>query len=411
VKILVLSHRIPFPPNKGEKIRTFHQIQFLASRGHEILVLSPYEEQEELAFAKELERSLGEHGLNVKALMFPLKAKWLRLAKGLATNQSLTVANFHNQSMQDAFDDLIDAGDCHAVICTSSAMSSFVFQNKALMNASNKPLIRLVMDFMDLDSDKWAQYESKATLPMRLVYGREKKLVNAVEKRSYQRFDECFFISENEVNLFAGQLAESSKLKVLGNGIDGAMFFPPKQGERSGQPVFLFTGVMNYKPNEDAVQWFVDSVWNDVKASWPQAEFVIAGMDPSPKIQQLAKKPGITVTGFVDDIVPYYQKADVFVAPFRLARGVQNKILQSLACGLAVVTTQLGLEGIKAEPEQEILIANNPESFFEAIQRLLTEEPLYRRLSENGPKFIQQHHSWDSVLQDLAAVLEGEVRS
>ncbi|AFP31145.1 TIGR03087 family PEP-CTERM/XrtA system glycosyltransferase [Marinobacter sp. BSs20148] len=401
MKILVLSHRIPFPPNKGEKIRTFHQIQFLASCGHEVLVLSPYEEKEELTFAKELESSLG-----IKVLMFPLKAKWRRLARGLATNQSLTVSNFYNQGMQDAFDDLIDAGHCNAVICTSSAMSSFVFQNKALMNLSSKPLIRLVMDFMDLDSDKWAQYESKATFPMRLVYGREANLVNVVEKRSYQRFDDCFFISENEVNLFTDQLLESSKLKVLGNGIDSALFFPTKRADRPGQPVFLFTGVMNYKPNEDAVQWFVDAVWDDVKAAWPNAEFVIAGMDPSPRIQQLVKKPGITVTGFVDDIVPYYQKADVFVAPFRIARGVQNKILQALACGLPVITTQLGLEGIKAEPEQDVLVANTAVSFFEAIQRLLTEKALYQRLSEHGPKFIQQHHSWNSVLQDLATVIE-----
>jgi sugar transferase (PEP-CTERM/EpsH1 system associated) len=401
VKILVLSHRIPFPPNKGEKIRTFHQIQFLAACGHEVLVLSPYEEKEELTFAKELESSLG-----IKVLMFPLKAKWRRLAQGLATNQSLTVSNFYNQGMQDAFDDIIDAEHCNAVICTSSAMSSFVFKNTALMNLSNKPLIRLVMDFMDLDSDKWAQYKSKATFPMRLVYGREAKLVNVVEKRSYQRFDDCFFISENEVSLFSDQLPESSKLKVLGNGIDSTLFFPAKQADRPCQPVLLFTGVMNYKPNEDAVQWFVDSVWDDVKAEWPNAEFVIAGMDPSPGIQQLGKKPGITVTGFVDDIVPYYQKADVFVAPFRIARGVQNKILQALACGLPVVTTQLGLEGIKAEPEQDVLVANTAASFFEAIQQLLTEKALCEKLSENGPKFIQQHHSWNSVLQDLATLTE-----
>lgn len=401
MKILVLSHRIPFPPNKGEKIRTFHQIQFLASRGHEIVVLSPYENGGELGFARELEQELA-----VKVMMFSLKAKWLRLLRGVATNQPLTVSYFYSADLQRAFDKLVNSSAYDAVICTSSAMSSYVFRNAQLGSQGRASSIRLVMDFMDLDSDKWSQYQTSSRLPMSLVYAREAKLVKRVERRSYEAFDACFFVSDNEAVLFARQLPENSRVRVMGNGIDTSQFFPDPTQQVADHPVFLFTGVMNYKPNEDAVEWFVTSVWPAIRAEWPEAEFIIAGMEPSPRIQQLGKEPGITVTGFVEDIVPYYQKATIFVAPFRLARGLQNKILQSLACGLPAVTTALGLEGINAKEGEDILVANKETEFRSEIKRLLTDPVLYRKLSENGPRLIQQEHSWSSILEDLANVIE-----
>jgi len=238
------------------------------------------------------------------------------------------------------------------------------------------------------------------------VYGREARLINRVELRSYQRFDECFFISANEVDLFSMQLPENRKLSVLGNGINTSSFFPVREEDAARKPTFLFTGVMNYKPNEDAVLWFVDVLWERIRAEWPDAEFIIAGMDPSSRIKQLGKLPGITVTGLVEDIVPFYQKADIFVAPFRIARGVQNKILQALACGLPVITTRLGLEGINATPGEDILVADTEQEFFEAIKKILETETLYNSLSLNGVELIQREYSWDSVLQGLAKAIE-----
>ncbi|MBZ2167676.1 TIGR03087 family PEP-CTERM/XrtA system glycosyltransferase [Marinobacter sp. F4216] len=401
MKIIVLSHRVPFPPNKGEKIRTFHQIQYLASRGHDVVVLAPYESAKEIEYAVALEKKLA-----IRVQMFPLNSKIARLARGFVTNQALTASCFYCARLQRTFDELVGSRSIDAVLCTGSAMAPYVFRNKSLMGAPWKAEVRLLMDFMDLDSDKWRQYQTSSSLPMSLVYGREAKLISAIEKQSYQVFDECFFVSANEIDLFAAQLPESSRLRVLGNGIDTKLFFPLRRTANPRKPVFLFTGVMNYKPNEDAVQWFVETIWDDIKKEWPEAQFVVAGMNPSSKIRELGKKPGIVVTGFVDDIVPYYQKADVFVSPFRFARGVQNKILQALACGLPVVTTQMGLEGINAKPDEEILVANTGEEFAEAIRRLLTDAELSQRFSENSPHYIQRNHSWDSILEDLVASLE-----
>lgn len=401
MKIVVLSHRIPFPANKGEKIRTFHQVQYLADCGHEITVLAPYEHAEEISYGKALEERL-----RIKAIMFPLRPKWLRLARGLVTNDALTLSYFYSAGLQKTFDRLVSSGDYDAVLCTGSAMAPYVFRNPELTGRDKPAPLRLIMDFMDLDSDKWRQYQASSSLPMKLVYGREARLINRVELRSYQRFDECFFISANEVDLFSMQLPENRKLSVLGNGINISSFFPVREGDAARKPTFLFTGVMNYKPNEDAVLWFVDVLWERIRAEWPDAEFIIAGMDPSSRIKQLGKLPGITVTGLVEDIVPFYQKADIFVAPFRIARGVQNKILQALACGLPVITTRLGLEGINATPGEDILVADTEQEFFEAIKKILETETLYNRLSLNGVELIQREYSWDSVLQGLAKAIE-----
>lgn len=401
VKVVVLSHRIPFPANKGEKIRTFHQIQYLADCGHEITVLAPYENTEEISYGKALEERL-----NIKAIMFPLKAKWLRLARGLVKNDPLTLSYFYSAGLQKAFDRLVSSGEYDAVLCTGSAMAPYVFRNPELAGQGSPVHLRLIMDFMDLDSDKWRQYQASSGLPMKIVYGREARLINQLELRSYERFDECFFISENEVDLFSRQLPETRKLKVLGNGINTSAFFPGPRRNALRKPVFLFTGVMNYRPNEDAVLWFVDALWERIKTEWPDAEFIVAGMDPSNRIKQLGRLPGITVTGLVEDIVPFYQKADVFIAPFRIARGVQNKVLQALACGLPVITTRLGLEGIKATPGEDVLVADTEQELFEAIKKVLETEKLYNSLSLNGAALIQREYSWDGVLQGLARALE-----
>ncbi|PTB93715.1 sugar transferase [Marinobacter sp. B9-2] len=401
MKIVVLSHRIPFPANKGEKIRTFHQIQYLADCGHEITVLAPYEHAEEISYGKALEERL-----RIKAIMFPLRPKWLRLARGLVTNDALTLSYFYSAGLQKTFDRLVSSGDYDAVLCTGSAMAPYVFRNPELTGRDKPAPLRLIMDFMDLDSDKWRQYQASSGLPMKLVYGREARLINRVELRSYQRFDECFFISANEVDLFSMQLPENRKLSVLANGINTSSFFPVREEDAARKPTFLFTGVMNYKPNEDAVLWFADVLWERIRAEWPDAEFIIAGMDPSSRIKQLGKLPGITVTGLVEDIVPFYQKADIFVASFRIARGVQNKILQALACGLPVITTRLGLEGINATPGEDILVADTEQEFFEAIKKILETETLYNSLSLNGVELIQREYSWDSVLQGLAKAIE-----
>ncbi len=401
MKIIYLSHRIPFPADKGEKIRTFHQLKYLLSQGFDITVLSPVSDDNEVLFATQLEQALP-----LRVVTARLGPAWLRKLKGLISRQALSVSHFYSSALAEKLTETVRTSLPDAIVCTSSAMACYLesLRQKQLIPSS----CRVLMDFMDLDSDKWQQYAAQSSGPWRWIYQREARLIDNAEQMAHANFDHCFFISANETNLFCARLGTSAKVSVLANGIDTQEFYPAHKPLNAAAPVFLFTGVMDYLPNEDAVLWFVKSCWQQVLQQWPAARFIIAGMQPSQKIQQLARIQGITVTGYVNDILPYYHQADVFIAPFRLARGVQNKILQAMACGIPVITTTLGAEGIACRHGEHLLLADDEQEILRQITAVLTKPELYGALQQAGPALIQQTYSWEGVLQALPALLTGD---
>jgi len=399
LNILFIAQRIPYPANKGEKIRTIHQIKHLAEQGHQVTVLSPYENKEEQIFALQLSQFD-----NVLCEAIPLGAKLLRLLTGLLKNESLSVANFYCKKLQQKIDVMIEQCNFDAVICTSSAVAKYVFCSTTLKSQKNKPA--LLMDFMDLDSDKWQQYADTSNLPIKWIYQREAKILEKYEQKIVESFAACFFIAEAEVNLFQAKSRHSESVHVLGNGMDTETFFPAKKTPNNEQPVFLFTGVMDYKPNVDAVIWFVKNIWLSVQSKYPKAKFIIAGMTPSSAVKELTNSSGIEVTGFVDNILPYYHQSDYFVAPFRLARGVQNKVLQAFACGLPVISTPMGAEGIDCVNKRDILLASKKEEFLSAISLLEQDDKLKNSIKENALKLIKEKYSWKGKLQVLDDILQ-----
>ena len=403
VNILLLSHRVPFPPNKGEKIRTFHQLKFLCELRHQIHLFSPYEDKAELAHFNTLGESLCK---TVEAA--PLKNKVMRLLKGMAKNQPLSIANFYDKNLQQHVDSFLSDNSVDAILCTASSMAEYIFESSVLKTADKKPL--LIMDFMDVDSDKWGQYQQSSTFPMSWVYAREQKLLANYERQIVKQFDASYLIAQAEVTLFNQKVIKSDKVYVMGNGLDTLTFYPPKIKQPNPAPVFLFTGVMDYKPNEDAVIWFVNTCWPSIITQHPKAKFIIAGMNPSADIYQLANDDGIEVTGFVEDILPYYHQADIFVAPFRLARGVQNKVLQAFACALPVISTPMGAEGILCQADQDILIAETPEEFIAQANQLISLPEIADTIGQSALQLIKNHYSWQSQLQPLVKLLETEVK-
>jgi len=401
VNILLLSHRVPFPPNKGEKIRTFYQLKFLSELGHQIHLFSPYEDKEELAHFNTLRESFCK---TVKAI--PLKHKALRLFKGMAKNQSLSIANFYDKNLQQNVDLFLSDNTVDVILCTASSMAEYIFKSSVLKSLNKKPL--LIMDFMDVDSDKWGQYKQKSSFPMSIIYAREQQLLSTYEKRIVKQFDACYLIAHAEVALFNQQIIQSDKIHVMGNGLDTIAFYPIKEKKANPYPIFLFTGVMNYKPNVDAVVWFAEKCWGDIIKQHPRARFIIAGMNPNKDIMKLVELTGVEVTGFVDDILPYYHQADIFVAPFRLARGVQNKVLQAFSCALPVISTPMGAEGIICQADQDILIASSPEQFIQQANKLIAQPKLAHSIGESALKIIQQHYSWPCQLLPLLEFLSAE---
>jgi sugar transferase (PEP-CTERM/EpsH1 system associated) len=401
LKILFLSHRIPFPPNKGEKIRTFHQLKHLVDAGHQVSVIAPYEDDSELDFFKALEQQYCEKVIGIK-----LGAKPRRLITGIISGKALSVSNFYSKALQLLLDGLLNQHQFDVIICTASSMAEYIFKSSTL--TTHKPPV-LLMDFMDLDSDKWRQYAQRSAYPMKWVYLRETKLIGKFEQQIAQTFNACFFITEAEKALFCKTIGKVDNIYAVENGMDTQVFKPAVNKVIPEQPILLFTGVMDYAPNVDAVVWFVDNIWQQVLKKWPQAQFYIAGMSPSDKVKALEVNQGIVVTGFVDDILPYFDKASVFVGPFRIARGVQNKVLQAFACGLPVVSTAMGAEGIRCKDGESILIAHTADEFMQKLTVLHEDKILVKTMTDNALNIIQQHYAWDGVLQPFDDVLHQQV--
>ena len=399
MNIVVLSHRVPYPPNKGEKIRTFNQVKFLASLGHEIHLFSPYDNDEELNHFSLLE----QQSICQSVSSFSLSAKPFRLLKGLLIGKSLSVANFYTERLQANFDRFILNQKVDAIICSASSMAEYIFESSVLRSATSRPL--LIMDFMDVDSDKWAQYQKSSRLPMSWIYHREHKLVSQFEVKIANKFDVCYLIAQAEVELFKRHVADVNNVQVLGNGLDSKTFYPPKTKIVNTDPVILFTGVMDYKPNVDAVVWFVENCWQQITEIYPNARFIIAGMNPNSEVIALKTKLGIEVTGFVDDILPYYHAADIFVAPFRLARGVQNKVLQAFSCALPVVSTPMGAEGINCVSGDDILIATDATEFIDKVVFLTKNQDLAKVIGQRALLLIEQQYSWEGQLKPIVDLL------
>ena len=401
MNILFLSQRVPYPPNKGEKLRTYHQIEHLLSKGHEISVCTPAHSAEDIKSIEKLSSAL-----NITVMYEKMGRALPRLILGLISSKPLSTSNFYNARLQRKLDKLIEKNCFDAIVCTSSSMAEYAFRSRAIKPGSTiNHAPQLLMDFMDLDSDKWKQYSASSYWPMNWVYARESKLLVKVEKKIQQTFDHCFLISQNEVDLFRETIGPAENIHVLGNGIDTGSFYPPDKPPENTDPVFIFTGVMDYKPNVEAVLWFMKNAWHLIREKYPQARFIIAGMNPSQTIQKLAHIPGIEVTGFVDNVLPYYHQSDYFVAPFTIARGVQNKILQAFACGLPVIASSMGAEGIEYKHDENIIIAETAEDYLLAIDKLESDPSVKADITDAAIKLIHDQYSWDGKLTVLDSFL------
>jgi len=277
MKTLYLPQRVPYPPNKGEKIRTFHQIKYLLENNHEIFFCCPYTSDDELDLSKQFADKYGVHARQRK-----LGLKVFRYFSGLVSNKALSVSNFYSRRLQECIDQLLAKEVFQNIVCTSSSMAEYIFNSSTLPGLKNRP--RLVMDFMDLDSDKWSQYADSTTYPLKWIYERESILLAEYERKINRFFDTCFFISQAEVDLFCLKNECAEKPLAIGNGIDYESFSPALHPPDNKSPVFIFTGVMDYKPNIDSVLWFVDNVWPKIIKKYPEPRLIIAGMNPVPSI-------------------------------------------------------------------------------------------------------------------------------
>src|SRR6266550_3519705 len=393
-ELLFLSHRVPYPPDKGEKIRAWHILKHLAT-SHDVHLGCLADDPADLAQLGELHKicaSVGCFGIS-PALQKARALAYMRVGR------PMTIDIFHSLALRNWVAETLSGRPIERIFAFSSAVAGYV---------SGQRRYARVLDMVDIDSEKWRAYAPFHRWPMRTLYRREADTLLAMERQLALDFDMTLFVSEAEAKRFSVLAPESrDRIGWVDNGVDLESFSPtqvfPCPFPRGVENI-VFTGTMNYWPNVDAVNWFVDAILPLVRQKHHGVLFFIVGSTPSRAVLRHRQTPGVIVTGRIPDVRPFLAHADVAVAPLRIARGIQNKVLEAMAMARPVVATPEALEGLRVVPGQDLLVANSPETMAQFIVEVLESE--YPALGSAARLAVECNHSWSNTLRALDAVFD-----
>ncbi len=396
-RLLFIAHRIPFPPNKGDKIRSYNILKFLSAR-YTIDIAFLVDDTKDLQYLDELK-------LFASSVFFEIIPGYKKITAAIFAfiqKKPISIPYFYSKKLQYSIDSQLENNIPACVFCFSSPTAEYVFRSQYADQLQQSS--RMIMDLIDLDSLKWAQYAQHSKPFMDQIYHREARLLARYEEKIVQEFDALLLVTEAEKQLCSPVLQE--KVTVVSNGVDLVKFAPQiRKARPNNDPVLVFTGAMDYWPNIDAVIWFSREIFPSVLALEPSARFFIVGSNPKPEVIALGKESNIIVTGFVEDISYYVASADVCIAPLRVARGIQNKVLEAMAMGKAVVATPEAIEGITEECAQQVMVAHSAEQFAKAIVHLLHEENTRIALGTRARETVELHYSWANNLAKLDSLV------
>jgi sugar transferase (PEP-CTERM/EpsH1 system associated) len=408
---LFLAHRIPFPPDRGDKIRTFHELRHLASLGRVHLACLADDEADaaNLAGLREaLGPALGEAHVEVRR-----NSRIVAGARALLEGKPVSLTLFDSAALRGFVERMLASGRIATLFAFSGQMAQFVPEGLRA---------RFVMDFGDVDSAKFESYgaEGGAMAP---IHRREGRVLAAFERSVAARADISLFVSDAEADLFRRRSGlDRSDIRALQNGVDLDYYDPaavPRRkpgssvsAEEAGprpspgslvpsgdEPLIVFTGQMDYAPNIDAVRWFA----GEVMPMLPKARFAIVGRKPPEVVRRLAG-PRTIVTGSVPDVRSWLAAADVVAAPLRIARGIQTQVLEAMAMARPVVASPAAFEGIEAEPGLHLLVADGAEAQAEAIAGLLDDPERAAAMGQGARRRMEQVYRWEARLGSLGEI-------
>ncbi len=382
MNILFLSQRVPYPPNRGDKITTWRLIERFR-REHKVHCVAFSHDASDEKAAKQLV----EMGIPITTIPYNDRLKKLTSLPLLLTSKPLTLGVYGSNELQAKVDELTDWADM--AYAYSSSMGAFLERHDQLPR---------VMHMGELDSDKWHQYSLKTGFPMKWVYSREWRTLLEFERRIANSFTENVLCTPLEQRIFQEQIPGASST-VLRNGVDLEAFAPA--ADKAEPAHLVFTGVMNYYPNVDGCVWFAKEILPSVQARFPETRFTIIGSHPTPEIQALEKLEGVRVTGFVDSVTEWVHRGAIAVAPLRIARGIQNKVLEAMACGLPVVGTTSATQGVEGQPGRDYLVADDATAFGDAVCSLLDDPTQAQSLGKAARSFVEQNYNWETVFEHL----------
>lgn len=395
MKILYISHRIPYPPNKGEKIRTFHQIRHLAKR-HTIHLCSFADNKKELLAANALKK----YCASVDVIFRRRIATNMLATLALFRMQTISVAAFWRKSLDAIVHRKLETDEFDCIMVSCAVMAQYVPRNLPFPT---------IIDFIDVDSAKWLMYAERHVVPFSTIYKIESVRLAEYEEQVLRHSDHAIVISEEERRAIRNRVVGRS-ISVVGNGVDLEYFtLPVTPSNESPEMAIVFTGVMDYFPNIDAVKYFCRHIFPLIRRAVPEARFYIVGRNPTRDVKRLATEGNVVVTGEVADVRPFLARAIVAVAPFRLARGVQNKVLEAMAMGVPVVGTTQTFKGIEASESDGVRIVDDADSFARQVICFLRDQEQRFHAAQRVRNYVERHHRWEEQGLKLEVVLERAV--
>lgn len=394
MKILYVCHRFPFPPKRGGKIRPFNMIRHLTQQGHDVTVCSLARSEVEAEEGK----GIAPHCAKFEMALVSNPMQTLRMVGRLPTLRPSSFGYFYSPSLKQAIDRALATERFDLIFVHCSSVAPYV------EHVRNIPKI---LDFGDMDSQKWLEYGHYKRFPLSWGYALEGHKLVREEKRLAGLFDLCT----------ATTRAEWETLKSYGvacdtgwfpNGVNADYFRP--DGASYQPNVLSFIGRMDYYPNQECMIEFCTRTLPIIQAQRADAQLIIVGADPSDEIKALGKLPGVTVTGSVPDVRPYVLRSAAMIAPLNIARGTQNKILEAMAMGVPVVTSSAAAGGVDAENEQHFLVADTPEGYAQAALKLMNDSTERERLATAGRERVLKQHDWAASMLRLDALIESCVQ-
>jgi polysaccharide biosynthesis protein PslH len=385
MRVLYLTHRVPFPPDKGDRIRNYHVLRQLEKRGR-VWLASLADEPAPAEVEAQLRRMCER-----VAIVPVTRGRRLRMGMSLLAGRSISEGAFAERGLRRVIREWTRETNFDVAIVSASSLAPYL----KMPQLAGVPKI---VDLVDVDSQKWADFADAARGPKRWLYRLEAARVRTLERELPKWTRAVAMVSRAEADVFES-FAGPGAATVAANGVDLDYFRPT--GSVSDRTTCVFVGAMDYWPNVDAVTWFAREVWPRIRQRCPEAAFRIVGRKPSPAVQRLTEIAGVTVTGQVPDVRPHLAPATVVVAPLRLGRGIQNKVLEAMAMGKAIVASPAALAALNAQPGMHLLAASGPEEWAGAVCALFADPDRCRELGLAARQYVEEHHHWETCLEPL----------
>jgi sugar transferase (PEP-CTERM/EpsH1 system associated) len=405
-RVLMLTHRLPYPPDRGDRIRSYHMLKELA-RHFEVGIACTSDEPVWLQHHQLLST------IAKRVAIQPISVHASKIASlgAFITGRSITPSYYYRQGLADTILQWHEEAPFDVVLTFCTGMIRYARllvpgpAGRPQPKATNTTPSRHILDLVDVDSLKWDSYAQQTWPPMRWAYRAEARRLGKIEAGKSDHFDAVTVISDAEAEAYRNQIVDHPGLTVVNNGVDLDYFETLPDADTK---TLVFVGVLNYKPNAEGITWFVQHVMGLLRRQLPDARLLIIGRHPTPRIEELAHQPGVEVIGSVPDVRIYLREACAAIAPLRIARGVQNKVLEAMACNRAVVCSTQAAQGLRARHEEHLLVADTAQQWVDHLYRVMTDTETRQRIATAARRQVEDCYSWESCLRPIVQLIRGD---